>query len=91
VPTFWRARPPHVAVVLGAPGTVAFQRIYWKGTSVVSDGEGAGPVVYIDRSDIHEGRWDELKADIRALVAFVEPINRRWWRMGSTWMRTPTG
>ena len=31
-----------------------------------------GPVVYIDRSDVHENRWDELKSGIRALVAFVE-------------------
>jgi quinol monooxygenase YgiN len=29
-------------------------------------------VVYIDRSDVHEGHWDELKAGIRALVAFVD-------------------
>jgi hypothetical protein len=31
----------------------------------------AGPVIYIDRSDVHEGGWDDLKAGIRALVAFV--------------------
>jgi hypothetical protein len=29
-------------------------------------------VVYIDRSAVQEGRWDELKAGIPALVAFVE-------------------
>jgi hypothetical protein len=39
---------------------------------VVSDGGSAGPIVYIDRSDVHEDRWDELKAGIRALVAFVD-------------------
>lgn len=32
----------------------------------------AGPVIYIDRSDVHEDRWDDLKAGIRVLVAFVE-------------------
>jgi hypothetical protein len=39
---------------------------------VVTDGGSAGPIVYIDRSDVHEDRWDELKAGIRALVAFVD-------------------
>ena len=39
---------------------------------VVSDGGSAGPVIYIDRSDVHENRWGELKAGIRALVAFVD-------------------
>jgi hypothetical protein len=29
-------------------------------------------VIYIDRSDVHEDGWHELKAGIRALVAFVE-------------------
>jgi len=32
----------------------------------------AGSVIYIDRSNVHEGAWPELKAAIRALVAFVE-------------------
>lgn len=32
----------------------------------------AGPVIYIDRSDVHAGAWDDLKTGIRALVAFVE-------------------
>lgn len=36
------------------------------------DRGNAGPVIYIDRSDVHEGRWDELTAGIRALVAFVD-------------------
>ena len=31
-----------------------------------------GPVLYLDRSDVHEDRWDELKAAARALVAFVD-------------------
>lgn len=31
-----------------------------------------GPVIYIDRSSVHEGRWAELKAGIHALVAFVD-------------------
>jgi hypothetical protein len=36
------------------------------------DGASDGPVVYIDRSDVHEDCWDELEAGVRALVAFVE-------------------
>ena len=32
----------------------------------------AGPVIYIDRSTVHEGRWDDLKVAIRALVEFVD-------------------
>ena len=39
---------------------------------VVDDRGGAGPVIYIDRSDVHRDRWDELKVGIRSLVAFVE-------------------
>jgi hypothetical protein len=38
----------------------------------VAEGNATGPVVYIDRSDAHEDSLDELKAGIRALVAFVE-------------------
>ncbi len=38
----------------------------------MSNGGSEGPVIYIDRSDVHEGRWDELKAGIRNLVAFVD-------------------
>jgi hypothetical protein len=30
------------------------------------------PIVYIDRSDIREGKFEELKAGIRGLVEFVE-------------------
>jgi hypothetical protein len=30
------------------------------------------PIVYIDRSDIHEGKAEELKVGIRGLVEFVE-------------------
>lgn len=37
----------------------------------ISDREG-GPVLYIDRSDVREDRWNELKPAIRALVAFVD-------------------
>lgn len=37
-----------------------------------SDGRGAGPVIYIDRSDVRENCWEELKAGVRALVAFVD-------------------
>jgi hypothetical protein len=39
---------------------------------VVGDRTGDGPVVYIDRSDVRRDRWDELKAGIRSLVAFVD-------------------
>jgi hypothetical protein len=35
-------------------------------------GTSAGAVMYIDRSDVHEGAMDELEAGIRALVAFVD-------------------
>ena len=38
----------------------------------MSDGGNAGPVIYIDRSDVLEGRLDELKAGIRDLVPFVD-------------------
>lgn len=34
----------------------------------------AGPIVYIDQSEIHEGRMDEVRAAIRALVELVEPL-----------------
>ena len=40
--------------------------------TVVGELGGAGPVVYIDRSDVHSDRWDDLKAGIRSLVAFVD-------------------
>ncbi|HUR17623.1 MAG TPA: hypothetical protein VMZ51_01645 [Acidimicrobiales bacterium] len=33
---------------------------------------GAGPVIYIDRSEVHSERWDDLRAGIRSLVAFVD-------------------
>jgi hypothetical protein len=36
---------------------------------------GSGPpglIVYIDRSDIHQGGLDELKAGVRKLVRFIE-------------------
>ena len=32
----------------------------------------ADPIVYIDRSEVHEGCLDELKEGIRALVTFVD-------------------
>jgi hypothetical protein len=41
----------------------------------VSAEDASGPqnlIVYIDRSDIHQGRLDELKAGIRQLVRFIE-------------------
>ena len=38
----------------------------------MTDRPSAGPVIYIDRSDVHEDRWDDLKAGIGPLVAFVE-------------------
>jgi hypothetical protein len=38
----------------------------------MSDGGNAGPIIYIDRSDVHEGRLDELRAGIRDLVPFVD-------------------
>jgi hypothetical protein len=31
-----------------------------------------GPIVYVDRSDVHEGSLNELKVGIHALVAFVD-------------------
>ena len=39
---------------------------------MVTDRGNTGPVIYIDRSDVHEGRWGELKAGIKALVEFVD-------------------
>ena len=39
---------------------------------VVFDTGGTGPIIYIDRSDVHEKRWGELKAGVRAVVAFVD-------------------
>ena len=38
----------------------------------MADRPSTGPLIYIDRSDVHEERWDDLKAGIRAVVAFVE-------------------
>ena len=35
------------------------------------DEADSGPLIYIDRSDVHEDRWDELKAGVRELVRFV--------------------
>ncbi len=57
---------------------------------VVFDTGGTGPIIYIDRSDVHENRWGELKAGIRALVAFVEATSRRWRPTASISMRTRT-
>jgi hypothetical protein len=31
-----------------------------------------GPIVYVDRSDVHQGCLNELKVGIHALVAFVD-------------------
>ncbi|MGH9155210.1 MAG: hypothetical protein ACRD1K_05045 [Acidimicrobiales bacterium] len=55
---------------LGLVGTLAplSGRRCW----AMSESRSAGPVVYIDRSDVHEDRWDELEAGIRVLVAFVQ-------------------
>jgi hypothetical protein len=39
---------------------------------VVGNPVGAGPVIYIDRSEVHSDCRDELKAGIRSLVAFVD-------------------
>ena len=36
------------------------------------DERTAGPVIYVDRSDVQEGRWDELKAGVRELAKFVD-------------------
>ena len=33
---------------------------------------GAEPILYVDRSDVHEGCLDELRAGIGALVEFVD-------------------
>jgi hypothetical protein len=38
----------------------------------MSDGTRPGPVIYIDRSDVHENRWEELEGAIGPLVAFVD-------------------
>ena len=45
---------------------------------VVFDTGGTGPIIYIDRSDVHANRWGELKAGVRALVAFVDSCPSRW-------------
>ena len=37
-----------------------------------NDPHGTDPIVYIDRSDVHEDRLDELKAGLRPLVGFVD-------------------
>jgi hypothetical protein len=37
----------------------------------------SAPIVYIDRSDIIEGKLEELKLAIKELVAFVD-ANERW-------------
>jgi hypothetical protein len=39
---------------------------------MMADGTSVGPVVYLDRSDVRDGDWDELKTRLRALVAFVD-------------------
>ncbi|HXF37878.1 MAG TPA: hypothetical protein VNO17_11980 [Actinomycetota bacterium] len=39
--------------------------------------DGAEPIVYIDRSEIRAGGLEELKAGIRRLVAFLEPLEPR--------------
>ena len=36
------------------------------------DGMRAEPVVYVDRSDVRDGWWDELKVGVAQLAAFVE-------------------
>ena len=38
----------------------------------MADGTGVGPVIYIDRSDVHADAVDELKAGLLLLAAFVE-------------------
>ncbi len=38
----------------------------------MGDDGAAGPILYIDRSDVHRDQWDALKAGIRSLVAFVD-------------------
>ncbi len=37
----------------------------------------AEPIVYIDHSDIHEGRLDELKEGIRRIVGVIEALEPR--------------
>lgn len=39
---------------------------------MASNPGGSGPVLDIDRSDVRENYWDELKAGIRAVVGFVD-------------------
>lgn len=40
---------------------------------MVESGESAADaVLYLDRSDVHADRWDDLEAAIPALVAFVD-------------------
>jgi hypothetical protein len=41
-------------------------------TAMTDTTPSGGPVIYIDRSTVHEGRWEELEAGIRTLVDFVE-------------------
>lgn len=58
---------------------------------VVTDRGSTGPIIYIDRSEVHENRWGELKEAIHALVAFVDSHSRRWRRTGSISMRKRIG
>jgi hypothetical protein len=47
-------------------------RCHFEEATPMTESTSAGPVIYIDRSDVHEGGWDDLKARIRALVSFVD-------------------
>lgn len=38
----------------------------------MTQGTSSGPVICIDRSDVHQDQWDALKAGIRSLVEFVD-------------------
>jgi hypothetical protein len=46
-------------------------------------------IVYIGRSDVHEGKLDELKAGIRHLAEVAERLEPQLSRMGVTSMRRP--
>src|SRR5581483_10473966 len=59
-------------------------------TMSVGDHGAAGPIIYVDRSDVHRDRWDELKAAIRSLWPSSTPTSRRWLPTVSTSMRTLT-
>jgi hypothetical protein len=64
----WRARPARNGQ------SVADEQpaLRWGDMTGADHPSDVGPIVYVDRSDVHEGCLNELKVDIHALVAFVD-------------------